>query len=419
LSTVTRPLPRPVRLLNAVGRRVGERGPLGLLDPDHLLAEARRRSGLTDLGPDTDEGFRRLVASLDREAGLTPLGRVVFGSTLRDFLVQRLRVVEILRQRPELAAAPVRRPLFVVGLSRTGTTLLYNLLARAEGARPLRGYEAADPLPPVLRGASRDLRAARLGLSLRGLHYLAPELLAVHEISNSGPEEDLQLLGRSLASFVSLQLADVPSYERWVWAQPPEAFVPTYELHRMQLRTLQADGRPGWWVLKCGAHLNMLEALCAVYPDAAVVQTHRDPAKVLGSLSSMVSINRRMLAQDHDPRAVGAQVVARTERTIARMADTRAALDGDRVLDVRYADLLTDPVAVVRAVHERFGYPFTAASEARVRAWLAANPRGKHGAHRYALEQFGLDLVEVERFAAPYRERYGIPREGPASEVHP
>jgi hypothetical protein len=403
--------PRPVRVLNAVGRRTGDFGPLGRLDADELLRDARRRTGLSDLGPDTDTAFRLLVTSLHAEARLTTSGHLVFGRMLRSFLAQRLQVVEALKRRADLAAAPVRRPLFVVGYWRTGTTLLHNLLAQAEGARPLYIHEANDPLPPVLVGGARDTRAFRYGLQLRGLNYMAPEMSKIHDFG-SGPAECLRLLGRSFTTFLFPHMVDVPSYERWLWEQDADAFTATYELHRMQLQTLQADGRPGYWVLKSPAHLNTLQALLKVYPDAAVVQTHRDPAKVLGSLSSLVAQGNGLLAAEMDAHSVGRQALERTTRTFERMERTRAVVGEDRILDVRYADLLTDPVGVVRRIHDRFGYPLTPGSSERMRRWLAANPQGKHGAHRYTLEQFGLDRTAVERLSAPYRERFDIPREG-------
>lgn len=409
-QTVLPQPPRPVRMLNAVGWCTGDFGPLGRLDAEELVRDARRRTGLSDLGPDTDAGYQQLVASLDSEAHLAPLGRVVLGRMLRSFLAQRLQVVEAHRRRPDLTATPVHRPLFVVGLSRTGTTLLYNLLAQAEGARALLGYEASNPIPPVLRGGRRDTRPLRFGLFLRGLNAMAPELPRIHEVVNDGPEEDLHLLGRSLSSFVSLQMVDVPSYERWLWEQHPDTFTPAYELHRMQLQTLQADGRPGYWVLKCGAHLNTLESLLRVYPDAAIVQTHREPAKVLGSLSSMVALNHRLLAGGYAAQTVGPNVLKRTMRTLERVEHRRAVGEA-RILDVRYGEVLSDPLGVVRRIHQHFGYPHTADSEQRMRRWLADHPQGKYGAHRYTLEQFGLDRGAVERLTSPYRERFGIPRE--------
>lgn len=407
--------PGPVRLLNSLGRRADHLGALGRLDADEMLRDARRRTGLSDLGPDTDEAYRRLVDSLNRDGRLTTLGRLVLARMLRSFLVQRLRVVEAHRRRPRLSGTPVRRPLFVVGYWRTGTTLLHNLLSHADGARPLLGYEASDPVPPALGGRigwGPDIRGARYDLTLRGLYYLAPDLSTIHDEGTQQPTECLQLLCRSFATLHYPSMVNVPSYENWLWEQEVESFDAVFALHRMQLQTLQADGRGGYWVLKSPAHLGTLGALLKAYPDAAVVQTHRDPAKVLGSLSSLVARGIGLLAEEPEPRTVGRQVLERTERTLAMVESTRARLGDDRILDVRYDDLLRDPLAVVGAIHDRFGYPLSGASERRMHRWIADNPKGKHGTHRYSLEQFGLDRGTVERFAAPYRERFGVPAEG-------
>jgi hypothetical protein len=181
-----------------------------------------------------------------------------------------------------------------------------------------------------------------------------------------------------------------------------------YELHRMQLQALQADGRGGYWVLKSPAHLASLDALLRVYPDAAVVQTHRDPVKVVGSLASLAAHGIGVLAEPPESQAVGRQVLERTLRTLERAERTRAVVGDDRIADVGYADLLADPVGVVRRIHERFGYPHSLEGEARMHRWLADNPQGKHGTHHYSLEQYGLDPATVNHLTAPYRHGQAI-----------
>ncbi|WP_158579865.1 sulfotransferase family protein [Geodermatophilus marinus] len=388
-----------MRLLNAVGRRAGHRD---RLDAEEMLWDARRRTGLADLGPDTDQAYRLLVDAVDREARLTTLGRLVVGRLVRSHLARRLQVVEALRQRPDLAVAPVRRPLFVVGLPRTGTTLLHNLLAQADGSRPLLARDVVQPVPPVLRGAAYDTRGLRYWASVRGMYYLGPGRRRLHDY-NAGPVECLRLLARSFVCFAFPNMVHVPSYERWLWEQDGRALVSAYELHRMQLQTLQADGRRGHWVLKAPAHLPALEALLTVYPDASVVLPHRSPATVVASLSSLVARNHALLAEEPDLSAVGREVLARTLRTLERVERTRAALGDDRIIDVGYRELLTDPVGAVRMIHERIGHPLPPASIERMRRWLADNPQGKHGAHRYGLEQYGLDAATVDRLTARYR----------------
>jgi hypothetical protein len=370
------------------------------LDADALLAGARRRTGLHDLGDFPGElPLRVLVGSLRDEARLTPFGRVLTARILSRYMVQRLRIVEELRRRPETAAVPIRRPLFVVGLPRTGTTLLLNLLAQVPPARPLRGWEAADPLPR--RGREREF-----ALLTRGLHYLAPELPRIHELPVRGATECFPLLNRSFLSWAYLLLGHVPSYERWLWEQDTDALEGSYRLHRAQLRLLSLQRAAGHWVLKWPAHVYALEALTRVYPDAAIVQTHRELAEVLPSNASLLYTTRSIFSDAVTRRATGRALLEQIERHLGRVVAGRDRL-GDRVLDVRYPDLLADPLGVVRRIHTHFSYELPDGTEARITAYLAANPKGKHGGHRYSLEEFGLDRADVERVGAGYSERFG------------
>lgn len=409
--------PAPVRLLNRVGRHL----PVRPLRPESFVAAARRTTGLSDFGEDGwQEPLGVLVDALETEAALSPLGRRILTRMLTRDLALRLRIVAALRSAPQVAAAPVERPLFVVGLPRTGTTLLYALLARTAGARPLLGWEAEDPVGPPPR--RRDRRVTVYGAQVAGTNYLAPDLRRVHEIEARGPREDWPLLNRSLVSGGYLVLADVPGYERWLWAAGRDAFAGSYRLHRDQLRLLQAQRPPGSpptqpgspparWVLKSPAHMLSLDALLAVYPDARVVQTHRDLAKVLPSNCSLFGVTRAISSDAGDPLRTGRQVLERTRTALERAMATRAQAAGANFFDVRYADLVADPIATVRAVLAHFGDDLPAEAEARLQRRLADSPQHKHGAHRYTLEQFGLDRAEVERAARDYHERYAVPTE--------
>jgi hypothetical protein len=401
--------PRPVRAYNALAHRT--RLPPASLDPDALLAAARRRTGLHDLGePDHGEPLRLLAGSFADEANLTPFGRVLIARLLRNDLERRLRVVDAHARHPELRTLPVRRPVFVVGLPRTGTTLLYNLLAQAPDARPLLGWEAFDPLAPR-RAGGPDLRRPAYRAILAGLYRHTPELRKVHAFAQDGPQECLQLLSRSFASFAYLLLADLPSYERWLWTQPQEAFAPTYRLHRAQLQLLQAARPGGRWLLKSPAHLPTVEALLGVYPDACIVQTHRDLGEVLGSNCSMFATVNGIFSDAVDPAALGRTLLARNARILDRVVEARRRLPVERVVDVHYRDLMDDPSGVVRKVWGHFGADLPAESERRTARYLADNPAGKHGRHHYCLAQFGLDQAQVDAAAARYHERFR--REGP------
>lgn len=407
LATFRAPSRRwPVRAFDRAARRQ-LLGHTPALDADALLRSARRRTGLHDLGaPNPAEPFRLLVDSFATEARLSPFGRLLITRLLRNDLERRLRVVDVHARHPELRTLPVRRPVFVIGLPRTGTTLLYNLLAQAPGARPLLGWEAFDPAVPQGWAGRPDLRRARYRAILDGLYYLTPELRKVHAFAKDGPQECLQLLSRSFVSFAYLLLADLPSYERWLWAQPQEAFTDTYRLHRAQLQLLQAARPGGRWLLKSPAHLGMVEALLEVYPDACIVQTHRDLTEVLGSNCSMFSTVASIFSDHVDAHEVGRALLGRTARIVDRFVEARRRLPVERVVDVHYRDLLADPAGVVRKVWGHFGTDLPASSEQRIARYLAEHPAGKHGQHRYGLAQFGLERAEVERAAAGYHERF-------------
>lgn len=399
--------PAPVRVLNRVGRRLGGGGPLRV---EAFVDRARRTAGLSDFGETGwEEPLGVLVDALEREADLSPLGRRILARMLTRDLALRLRIVAALRAAPAVAAAPVRRPLFVVGLPRTGTTLLYSLLARTPGARPLLGWEAHDPVgPPPGRP---DRRVAVYGAQVTGMNYVAPDMRKVHLVETRGLRECWPLLNRSMVSGGYLVLANVPSYERWLWAAGQEAFAASYRLHRDQLRLLQARRPTEHWVLKSPVHLASLDALLAVYPDARIIQTHRDLTKVLPSNCSLFTVSRGICSAAGDRLATGRQVFERSRRTLERSMATRAGVGDARFFDVRYADLTTDPIGTVRAALAHFGEDLPAAAEGRLRGHLADNPQHKHGAHRYTLEQFGLDRAEVERAARDYHERFAVPTE--------
>lgn len=404
--------PAPVRVLNRVGRGLGGGPPLRA---GALVDRARRATGLSDFGEaGWEEPLGVLVDSLEREASMSPLGRRILTRMLTRDLGLRLRIVEALRRAPAAAAAPVERPLFVVGLPRTGTTLLYSLLAQTPGARPLLGWEAHDPAGPA--PGRPDRRVAVYGAQVIGMNYVAPDLRAVHLVETRGLRECWPLLNRSFVSGGYLVLADVPSYERWLWAAGEEAFAASYRLHRDQLRLLQAQRPPGSpparWVLKSPVHLASLDALLAVYPDARIIQTHRDLARVLPSNCSLFTVSRGICSDAGDPLATGRQVLARSRSTLERSMATRGRVGEARFFDVRYADLTADPIGTVRAALAHFGEDLPVAAEVRLERHLADNPKHKHGAHRYAAEQFGLDRAEIEAAARGYHERFTVPSEG-------
>jgi hypothetical protein len=407
-------LPAVLRAYNGVVRgaaRFGLRP--GPLSAEHILGRAQRRTGLSDFGgAEVREPLEVLVDSLESESNLTPLGRQSMQTVLIETLCKRLRIVDHVAHHPEVRREVIRRPLFVVGFPRTGTTLLYNLLAQDPAARPLLGWEAAEPLAPRRARPGRpDPRIGRFRRWLRGLDYVAPELRKVHETTSEGPDECNMLLMRTLVTWYYGLANRVPRYERWLASRPRSTLETTYRFHEDQLKLLQLQRRGEYWLLKGPVHLNALDAIAEVYPDACIVQSHRDPAKVYPSTCSLIALARSIFSDRIDPVTIGREALEEGRRGLARLMKVREELPAARVFDVRYADLIADPLATVQRVYDHFDLSVPTDMERRAHAWLRRNPRHKHGVHRYALEAFGTDRAEIDQLGAAYRERFDIPPE--------
>src|SRR5512143_2892637 len=298
------PLPFPVRAFNAAGGALRAVGiPVVRLDAATLCARACRATGLEDFG---DPWFREplgvLLAALEREAALHPLGRVIARSDLTRLLENRLRMTDVLARHPEIAAAPVARPLFVVGLPRTGTSILHELLAQDPANRVPMTWAAMHPYPPPERATYRsDPRIAALDQHLSGVDRLLPEFKKMHPMGAELPQECVALTAHDFASMLFSTTHRVPSYQAWL---DRADLRPVYASHRRQLQYLQWRCPAEHWVLKSPGHLWALDALLAEYPDACVVQTHRDPLRVIASLASLVATLRSMASNDIDQAAI-------------------------------------------------------------------------------------------------------------------
>ncbi|MBI5499206.1 MAG: sulfotransferase [Deltaproteobacteria bacterium] len=404
------------RLLAWLNRALDAGGAVGLgradLRADSLLGAARERAGLRELGdPSLPERLGRLVDAIDAEAGLHPLGRWMIRERLIGTLANRLRMEGAVRRRPAILDQRIAAPVFIVGLQRTGTTVLHRMLAADPGRRFLPSWEAVNiapaPASPLRRLVAGDERLLLARLAEAAVRYMAPDFFAIHPVEAAAPEEDVLLFDYGLWSTVPEAMMRVPSFSRWLEEQDDR---PAYADYRRVLCFLQWQRPGGPWVLKTPHHMEHLEALLATFPDARVVQTHRDPATVLASFCSMMAHSRGVFSDRVDPGDVGRHWLHKAQRMVARTTRAREASDGARFLDVRYEGLVADPMRELRRVYEWLGAPLLPAAEAAMERWRRGNPQHKHGRHRYRLEDFGLDRGEVSRAFAEYRERFGIPQ---------
>ncbi len=409
-----RPAKRPsiVTGLNALGRGCELLGARIPLNEASLVRAARRQSGLHGFA---DESFREplrvLLDSLEREARLHPLGRFIIRQSLVRALVNRLRMERAFDLHPEIGECSVAAPVFIAGLQRTGTTLLHRLLACEPALRPLMSWEALNPAPfpgDPQRADGRDPRMGPAEMSEKGLRYLAPEFFAIHPVEAHAPEEDVLLLDLSFWSPTAEATQRTPSLSRWMEATDP---IPPYQLLRKILQFLSWQ-REGRWLGKTPHHLEYLDALFSVFPDARVIQTHRDPLRVVPSFCSMISHGRAIFSDRVDPKEVADHLARKAVRTVTRSMDFRAKHGENAFLDVSYADLVADPLKQIRRIYDFLGLPLAPETERTMQTFLTRNPQGKHGAHRYQLEDFALDRTRLARDFEPYCSRFDVPAEG-------
>ncbi|MCL5024278.1 MAG: sulfotransferase [Nitrospirae bacterium] len=384
---------------------------LAPLDANALLAGARRRTRLEDFGdPPCEEALRVLVDACNTEARLSFFGQFAARQHLQHLLDTRLRLESWWRQRPEILERPIDRPLIITGLPRSGTTFLHDLLAQDPAGRVPLTWETMFPLPsPTQKPFARDARIAKAERQLRLFRRIKPDISKAHPVGALLPQECITLMSYVLQSDEFLCTFRIPSYESWLRTRD---MTPVYAFHRRFLQHLQHLCPGERWVLKAPDHVHALKALCTVYPDAQLVFLHRDPLKVLGSVANLTKLLWSAFSSGIDPRQVGldeARVLSEKVRNIMEFQGTASMTD--RLINVRYLDLVRDPSATVRSIYERFGLALSFHAEECMRSFLQSGRNKNRMKHVYGIEDFGLDPAREDPHFAAYRERFGVERE--------
>jgi hypothetical protein len=361
---------------------------------EDLHAEAMQATGLADFGPDDyTDGLDVLLASLDRDADLTPRGRKVMRAMLRGALTARLVSEAAWRAHPEYAQVPVDRPVFVTGLPRTGTTALHRLLTADPAHQGLELWlaEVPQPRPPRATWANNPV-FRYIQAACERHHAVHPEFMGVHYVAADQVEECWQLLRQSMRSVSWECLAHLPSYSAWLSAA---AWTGAYQRHRRNLQLIGLPDAGRRWVLKNPSHLFALDALLAAYPDALIVQTHRAPEVAIASVCSLAAQASAGWSGTFGGAVIGRDQLELWASGLERFSAERARHDPARFCDVWYDDLVADPAGTAEAVYAHFGLPFTGAAAAAMRAFASGGSEGAKPAHRYQLADFGLTAAEV------------------------
>jgi hypothetical protein len=384
-----------------------------ILDSDRLVGQAQQATGLADMGEDSwREGLDRLLHALNDEAALNDLGAQIAAGEGVMYLSNRLRVLDWHSRYPEIGEADVVPPVVIVGQGRTGTTILHDLLAQDPSNRVPLTWEVDRPSPPPETASyDTDPRIEEVDAQLSAIELLIPGFKAVHSMGARLAQECVRITGSDFRSLIFATQYRIPSYNRWLLDEADMA--PAYRWHRQMLQLLQWRHPGGRWVLKSPAHQWCLGALLAEYPDAVLVQTHRDPLQIIASLASLVAMLRSMASDAASIPEAAADFADYVLGGLDRSVDARqdGTVRAERVVDVQFQEFMADPFGTVRDVYERLGLELTAGAEQRMRAFHADNPRDKHGRHRYCLADTGLDVGGLRERARRYQEYFDVASE--------
>jgi hypothetical protein len=373
---------------------------------EQLLAEAEEATGLSDFGPgDFREGLEVLLESLAHDADLHPDTDAAVVGTLRRRLVNRLLVEQWLADHPGILDLEVRGPIDIIGLPRTGTTALGNMLSRDPQLRPLRNWEQANPVPPPrLADEATDPRRLQ---AIADDEAVPPLLKAMHIWDADSGMEDSDVLGMAFHG----QQYTLPVYGYHAWWRRADS-TDAFGYHRRISQLLQSERPPNLWLSKAPHHKFHLEAIAAAYPEAKFVMTHRDPARSVPSYASFVSHIFPAANRERDLHRVGREVCDHLREGMERCIAARARLGEERFCDVHHRELVADPMGTLQRVYDFAGLTITPEFEQALVRWQERNGPGAHGHHRYTPEEFGLTAAGVRADYDFYIRHFDVEIEG-------
>ena len=404
-SELTSPALRAVNVVGAALARLGVDRPT--LTPDAVLAGAVKAAGSDGFGSDSfREPLGIFLDSCRTEAALTTFGRILVTKMLEGALANRIELHRWTTAHPAAAAEHIDSPWIIVGLPRTGTSLLSNLLGLDPMNRPLLQWEAAHLIPPAtLEDAASDPRIAQTAKELDGLMKLNPPLRAMHPFGATLAQECVSLFMYDIRTLALETQAHVPAYARWL---EQADMTPAYAQHKQALQALQSCQPTERWVLKTPNHLWDLDALLAAYPDARIVWTHRDPGPVVTSLASLANAGQRPLTSRADPRPTAEEWKRKCSFAISSATAFDERSGPGWCQHLHYDALVDDPVEAVRGLYAGVGQEVSDLHARRMQAFLGQRPQDAFGRHAYDPADFGWTYEGLAEEFASYSGRYGI-----------
>lgn len=400
--------------LRALNHRMSKNGrtaaAIESLTSEDLLKTAIKQAGCSDFGdPAFQEPMELLLGDIRANADYHFVGLIVRRRFIMAKLLARLELTKALDEEPEIARKPVHRPVIVLGLPRTGTTRLMRILSCDPAHRPLRTWEALIAAPPPAEGKNRFDRRRIISKIVAGSYnVLAPKFQVIHPLGVDLPEECVLLHATSFDSWMLPLQDDAPRYQEWFLKSD---HAQAYKEHKLQLQILQWRYSRDRWLLKSPGHMFGIENLMKTYPDALIIQTHRDPARVLPSIASLAASMRGMAISRIDEMRVGDQILEQMEVGIANLENYLPKIPEDQYISIQYRDIVSDPMQVVKTIYERFNLDLSREAETAFAEEITRSPKNKKGKHHYTMEQFGYTRELLDEKFHDYVGANNIPTE--------
>lgn len=384
---------------------------------DDVFKLAAQRTGLTEIDSDSwRDGLAIMLDELNSSAAFTPFGRERVLTDATDALGRRMQVHAYIQEHPEVLDAPVERPLIVLGMPRTGTTVISYLLDQDPARRSLLHWQCVHPIPPATTEALRtDARCLALLEEQRKILDMVTQAKVPlpHWEDADGPTEDMFIHNQDFKGLSWDSFLSTSRYAEWLFHEAD--MTSTYEYQKRYLQVLQSTA-PGNWSLKMPSHSVHIEALLKVFPDARLIWAHRDPYRATGSLCNLWKLPKGMVLHPDaiDLNAMGRNAMAQMRYHVQRPLRARDRIGDERFFHMYYHEMMRDPMDVMRRIYEWADEPLTADTEARMRNWLAEHPQDRFALNAYTLDQYGLTVEALEPIFAEYLDTFDIELEGTA-----
>ncbi|HSG67228.1 MAG TPA: sulfotransferase [Bacteroidales bacterium] len=377
------------------------------IDADAIIIKAKKKAGFNGSIPKAEEGLRKLTDSILKDGHPNPFGALAVKGLLGRILFGRYKIEQEMARNPWIEDQEIREPVFIIGMPRTGTTILHAILHKDPAHRAPLAWECLLPYPAATPDTFTDNEQLRtIEKEFNQLFKLVPDFRKKHYMEADSPQECLGITAFDFNSFQFSAQLYLKSYMDWF--SNDSDMLGTMRFHKRFLQYLQSGGVKGErWLLKSPVHLRRLPEIFEVYPDARIIMTHRGPADIVSSTASLISSVRTLYSDNEDPNITGREQAELWSDYFNRFIDSRSKLDKeDQIIDLRFDHFVEDQIGTIEKIYKRFDWELSDVARSNFIGFLADNPRNKHGRHEYSLKDFGLHENEVNEKFRKYMEFY-------------